>query len=216
MLACTPALAGRPFITDDAAIVDARACQLENYYRHHAEEREFGAVPACNFTGNLEVSLGPTRSLDGEADSDLVGQLKTVLRPVHSGTWGAALAVGVDDRVAGAQNGVRNAYVNVPLTWSVRDRLKVSVNVGAEHDRVEQQTRATYGLLADAQSTERLGLVGEIFGNDRERASWQTGLRFAIIPAHVELIGSLGAPFGQWAEGRFWNVVVRLVTAPLW
>src|SRR5689334_9375356 len=151
VLACTPALAGRPFITDDAAIVDAHACQLETYYRHHSEEREFGAVPACNFTGNVELSIGPTRTVDGEAGSDLVGQVKTVLRPVRSGSWGAALAVGVDDRVAGPTNGVRSGYVNVPVTWSVRDSLKVSVNLGAEHDRVEHQTRATYGLLADAQ-----------------------------------------------------------------
>ena len=50
--------AARPMITDDARIVDAKACQVESWVKGNKSSTEYWAIPACNFTGNLEVSIG--------------------------------------------------------------------------------------------------------------------------------------------------------------
>lgn len=46
--------AARPMITDDARIVDAKACQVESWVKDNKGSTEYWAIPACNFTGNLE------------------------------------------------------------------------------------------------------------------------------------------------------------------
>ena len=45
--------AARPMVTDDARIVDAKACQLESWVRHDPDSTQLWALPACNPTGNL-------------------------------------------------------------------------------------------------------------------------------------------------------------------
>jgi hypothetical protein len=55
------AQAARPMVTDDACIVDAKACQLESRVKSNHGSAEYWAQPACNFTGNLEVTLGGAR-----------------------------------------------------------------------------------------------------------------------------------------------------------
>ena len=53
-LICQPAAhAARPLITDDARTVDAYACQVESWVKNNRNSREYWALPACNFTGNL-------------------------------------------------------------------------------------------------------------------------------------------------------------------
>jgi hypothetical protein len=42
--------ATHPLVTDDARIVDPKSCQVESW-----------ALPACNFTSNLELAAGAAR-----------------------------------------------------------------------------------------------------------------------------------------------------------
>ena len=72
----------RPMITDDARTVDAYACQVESWVRTNQGSREFWALPACNFTGNLELTLGGSRTGDalGSETSDVILQGKTLLK----------------------------------------------------------------------------------------------------------------------------------------
>ncbi len=53
-----PAKAARPFVTDDARLTTAGSCQLESWTRFYADSTEVWALPACNPTGNLELTLG--------------------------------------------------------------------------------------------------------------------------------------------------------------
>jgi hypothetical protein len=48
----TPVFAARPMMTDDARIVENKACQLETWYKDTKEVREFGPT--------LRVILVPT------------------------------------------------------------------------------------------------------------------------------------------------------------
>ncbi|MBP8780625.1 MAG: hypothetical protein KBH33_13040, partial [Alicycliphilus sp.] len=58
----TPSHAASPMVTDDARIVDARACQVESWATGRRGSTEYSIQPACNITGNLELALGSTRT----------------------------------------------------------------------------------------------------------------------------------------------------------
>ena len=50
--------AARPMMTDDARIVESKACQLETWYKDTKQVKEFWAYPACNIGTNAEVTIG--------------------------------------------------------------------------------------------------------------------------------------------------------------
>ena len=77
-----PAHAARPMIADDARVTDAKACQLETWVKNTKNMTEYWALPACNFTGNLEVTLGATsRQInDAEHETDFILQGKTLFK----------------------------------------------------------------------------------------------------------------------------------------
>jgi hypothetical protein len=95
-LAGLPAWAARPMITDDARLVDAKSCQVESWVRRNRDSTEFWALPSCNFTGNLELTLGGSRTREaGRTETtDVVAQGKTLLRPLATDSWGVGLALG--------------------------------------------------------------------------------------------------------------------------
>ena len=83
-------------VTDDARIVDAKACQVESWATGRRGSTEYSMQPACNVTGNLELALGITRTNahgHGQTSNRLL-QGKTVLRPLQTNGWGLALAAG--------------------------------------------------------------------------------------------------------------------------
>src|SRR5438093_11870294 len=60
LAAATSAHAARPFVTDDARIVDPHGYQIETYYKRQRGfgEHEFWFLPAHNPGGNVELTLG--------------------------------------------------------------------------------------------------------------------------------------------------------------
>ena len=70
--------AARPLITDDARLVDAKACQVESWVRTNKDSKEYWALPACNFTGNLELTFGGARTSEatGTRTTDIMLQGK--------------------------------------------------------------------------------------------------------------------------------------------
>ncbi|MCL2645023.1 MAG: hypothetical protein FWD51_06155, partial [Betaproteobacteria bacterium] len=62
LLASPATYAARPFFTDDARIVDHKACQIESGILSGRDSTEYRVLPACNFTGNLELTLGGART----------------------------------------------------------------------------------------------------------------------------------------------------------
>jgi hypothetical protein len=79
------AQAARPMITDDARIVDAKVCQLESWVKKTPDSTETWALPACNFTGNLELTLGGalTREDGQTRTTDVQAQGKTIFKPLE-------------------------------------------------------------------------------------------------------------------------------------
>jgi hypothetical protein len=216
-----PAQAARPFVTDDARIVDADSCQLESWRRANRRGTELWALPACNFTGNLELTLGGNRIADdaGLRRGDVVLQGKTLFRVLEKNDFGAGLAAGAfwhgSDRERDGR--VANVYAYVPLSISLADDLVVAhLNVGVLADRDRRRTLFTGGLGAELALGARLFAIGEIFGNDRDEPSLQVGFRFWLVPGRVQVDATWGAQRrNPESDGRWWSLGLRLLSPPL-
>jgi hypothetical protein len=214
--AAIDAHAARPMVTDDARIVDAKACQLETWTRRTRDGNEYWALPACDFTGNLELTFGGgrTHSDEGNGFTDNILQAKTMVKPLESGGWGMALTLGT------ARHPQREAYsgwpgdpyFNVPVSFStMEDRWVAHFNAGASYRRDEKRTVGTWGFGHEIQLRDDLYLIPEIFHSDPGRPFFQAGLRYWIVKDRIQLDATYGNRFVS--EDQHWfSIGLRLLT----
>lgn len=208
--------AARPMITDDARLTDAGACQVESWLHRHEHQREYWALPACNPGGNFEVTLGGAlATTDGNRESGaVVVQGKTLFKPLATNGYGVGLAVGYATQPGNGRSG--SPYFYVPLSWSLADdRLVLHANVGHLHERETQHGRLTWGLGGELQTTDRLYVIAESFGQDRGGAFFQGGLRYWVVPGHVQVDTTYGSRVGQITEERWISLGLRLISPAL-
>lgn len=222
LLAACPlqAFSARPFVTDDARLTTAESCQLETWMRVYPNSREVWALPACNPTGNLELTVGGGRAKnDGEKPTaDQVFQLKTLFRPLESNGWGWGMAVGTirHPEINPGPNQLGNTYVYAPFSMSMADdRIVAHVNVGMLKDRESKQKRTTWGMGGEFKLTPRFLAIAETFGDDRNKPYWQVGGRYAIVPDKVQVDATLGQQFSGNRTGRWISFGLRLTPEKL-
>lgn len=205
-----PVQAARPLNTDDARIVDAGACQLEAWVRSQPGRQERWALPGCNVTGNLELTLGGGRERDDTSSHALalVLQGKTILRPLQTNGMGWGVAVGI---ARDSINGSNDPYVYLPVTWSLRDdRSFIHLNLGARRDGAGRRTLGTWGLGLEQPLTESVGAIGEVYQQDRSRALFQLGGRFWLVAERVQIDATVGNRLG--GGQRWFSLGLRLLT----
>jgi len=177
-------------MTDDARLTTAGSCQLESWTRRYSDRSEFWALPACNPTGNLEITAGGA-SFSGanQAQStDAVVQIKTLFKSMPTNGWGAGVASGMSQG---------QTYLYVPVSMSFGDgRWVTHSNVGWARDRASGQDQLTWGMGLEVQLHQRWMWIGETFGNDRQKPFWQTGLRYQVVPDRFQIDATWGAPQG--------------------
>ena len=117
-----PAQAARPLITDDARVVDPGACQVESWVKRNRDSTEYWALPACNFTGSLELTFGGARTRDSDRSyaSDIQAQGKLLLRPLEINGVGIAVVAGT---VRHLQPDARDWFIYAPISVSLLDDL---------------------------------------------------------------------------------------------
>lgn len=211
------AQAARPMVTDDARIVDAKACQVESWARRNQDSTEYWAQPACNFTGNLELSLGAAKGKDdhGTRTTDVVLQAKTLFKPLEPDGWGWGLAVGNvrHPAIHTSSNLVGDLYAYVPATFSLRsDRLLVHTNIGWLHEREARRHRMTWGLGTEAQWSASSWLIAEVFGQNQGKPFYQVGLRYWLVPDHVQVDTTYGNRAGSGTQERWFSIGLRLLS----
>jgi len=205
--------AASPMVTDDARIVDARACQVESWVTSYRGSTEYSIQPACNITGNLELALGSTRTnAHGHSQTtDVVLQGKTVLRPLQANGWGLALAAGSVGHPQAAAR--RDWYAYAPVSFSLRDdALQVHANVGWLRDGAARRDRLTWGLGTEIQLSARAWLLAETFGQNQGRPMHQLGLRYSLVPDRVQLDATYGNRNGTHLRERWFSIGLRLLT----
>lgn len=221
--AAFPAQAARPMITDDARIVDPKACQVESWVRRNTDSWEFWAMPACNPTGNVEITFGGARMHDdgtsGSQFTDNVFQLKTILRPLENDNWGLALAVGTDRHLhREAANGwPGDEYFYVPLSVALYgDQWVMHFNAGMTHLRAneEHKNQGTWGFGNEVRLRPDLYFIPEIFGNDRGRPFYQIGFRTWIVQDRVQMDATYGNRLTGGTSEHWISIGMRLLSPP--
>lgn len=212
LMAAPQAFAARPLITDDARIVDPKACQVESWVKRNRDSTEYWAIPACNFTGNLEVALGGARTHDamGTRTSDVQMQAKTLFKPLETNGWGIGLAVGT---VRHVDIDRRDWYAYVPTSFSLRDdAVVVHTNVGFLRDGALRSDRLTWGLGTEVRLAERSWLIAETFGQQHGKALHQLGVRHWLVPDRVQFDVTYGNRNGSGSEARWFSFGLRLLS----
>jgi len=221
LLAFAPeAEAARPMITDDARIVDAKACQVESWVRRNQDSTEAWALPACNPTGNLEITFGGARTWfrgDDNHFTDNQFQLKTVLVPLETNGLGVALAAGLLRRphreVETGWPG--DYYFYVPISKSFADDAwVVHVNVGAQWHADEKRTQGTWGLGNEIKLRDDLFFIPEVFGNDRGRPFYQVGVRYWVVKDRMQVDTTYGNRMVSGTAENWISVGLRLLSPP--
>lgn len=202
-------------ITDDARLVDAGACQLESWVHRHRSEHEFWALPACNPGGNFEMTVGGALAYaDGRREgSAFVVQGKTLLKPLTTNGYGIGLAAGYATQPGSDQAGSPYFYIPASFSWA-DDRVVIHTNIGNIHERETRKTRLTWGLGSELQAGERLYVIAESYGQDKGNPFFQFGLRYWLIPNHVQIDTTYGSQFGHRQETHWISLGLRLISAP--
>ncbi len=218
LLIAPMAHAARPMVTDDARIVDPQACQVETWVRTNQDARgAYWAVPACNPTGNLELTYGAGLMRDaGESrvDASFI-QGKTLLRPLRPNDWGLGLSLGRFLERAGApgERNVSSNYVNFPASLSLRDDdVLLHLNVGARRDLAQGRNFGNWGLSSEIRLGDRLQLIVETFGESRSSTLAQGGLRLWLIPDRLQVDATLGSDLRGTRESRWGTLGLRVLT----
>ena len=217
LLAVLPAAqAARPLITDDARLTDPQACQMESWVHFHRQRTEFWALPACNPGGNFELTLGGAFSrANGQSDSGaILIQGKTLFKTLETNGFGIGVAAGYATQPGNGQSG--SPYFYVPASFSFADdRFVLHTNLGAVREREGRQTRLTWGIGSETQTTDRLYIIAETYGQDKGSPFYQMGLRYWIVPNHVQIDTTFGSQIGNIHDERWASIGLRLITSPL-
>lgn len=196
--------AARPFVTDDARVVEKGGCQIETFYKDQRaySGSEFWFLPACNPSG-VELTLGGNRI---EGNDSLILQAKALFKPLETNGYGLAGSVGLFGG---------DPYVNGIASASFfDDRAVVHANLGMIQDRDANLLRGAWGLGLEALLfPPRLYGILETYGIKDEKPTLHYGLRFWIVPdrfqvdaTHGEQKASDTAP-----ERRFNSVGLRIL-----
>ena len=206
-----PARAGQPLFTDDAAVVAPQTCQLEAWTRSSGEGREYWAQPACNFTGNLELTIGGARvHPDDAANASLVQlQAKTVVLTTEDSVWSFG-AVGGAGRDTGAPHGssaFQLYYAKALASWYPQSDLEIDLNLGAANGYAS----GTFGIAGAAiQYTvvTNLQLLAEVFRGEPGNGRYQVGARWIVVPNQFEAYVSYGSLFHGSTDR--WSAIVGI------
>lgn len=208
--------AARPMITDDARLTDGGACQVESWVHLHGSQHEFWALPACNPGGNFEVTFGGALAWDdGRQESGaMVIQGKTLLKPLETNGYGLGFAAGYATQPGSAHTG--NPYFYVPVSFSLADdRVVIHTNLGYTRERENHQNRLTWGVGSEIQFTDRAWLIAESYGQDKGNPFFQMGVRYWIVPGHVQVDTTYGSRFGALSDQHWFSIGLRLISPRL-
>jgi len=202
VLFITPLNAGRPLITDDAAVVDAGACQIESWFEQGANVSSRWINPGCNPFGSTEIAFAMAATREtGEPSSRIqLLQAKQLLRAFDDNQAGYAVAVGAQRHQRDRQYFV-NAISTIPLN-SEANLLHVNLGVVADRTQEQDRTRMSWGGAYDRRVGENTRAAVESFGQLGERPNWQAGMLHEVIPGTLQVDVSVGSEFGQWRDTR--------------
>jgi len=211
------AYAARPMITDDARIVDPKSCQVESWVQFNRDSTEYWALPGCNFTGNLELTLGGvhSRHKGRSRGTEALFQGKTLFKPLEPNGWGWGLVVGNARHpdVHADRSMIGDLYTYVPMSFSFRnDRFVLHTNLGWLREKEPVRHRMTWGIGSETQLGKRTWLIAETFGQSHGKPFYQAGFRHWLVHDRVQVDATYGDRFGNNGRERWFSIGLRLLS----
>jgi len=209
--------AARPMLTDDARIVDPKACQLESWIRDSKHITEYWALPSCNVSENLEMTIGG--SLEGEnghsSFANELYQLKTIIQPIAINQTGVSIALGNGrDPKRTINKAIQDWYLNVPISYPYNDRLVIHTNLGVTHLTDEKTEKMNWGLSSEYNYNEHIDLISEIFNQSSNSTYFQFGLRYWLIKNRAQIDTTYMNSFNHIGEDQSFSIGLRLLSLP--
>lgn len=220
LLAALPAFAGRPLSTEDAATLDDKACQLESWVdRTRGNVTDLSVVPACAYF-NTEFQLGAVRTrAEGRTfTSATFFQAKHAFKSVDDGKWGVGLVVGLARELKREEkNDWGDPYLIVPFSVGLGEdkdtRWLFHANIGTTRVRDEGRYLTLWGFAFEKPVTEKLTVVGEVFGENARNPFVRFGGRYTLFDK-LDVDLTYVTRSGGVKEDRYFSVGFHLETDP--
>jgi len=197
-----PAHAGRPLQTDDAGVLDRGACEVEGATASlkvsGVSARDSSLQLSCGVGASTQLALAASHaSADGSSANGIEFNGKTELwkgKPVKD-DQAAALTLGyavTSVKVTG--DSWRHAATDLNLIYSrpLAGDLTLHTNLGHSRDEFSNTGSTTWGLAFEHAGFGAWAPMTELFGDDREAAWWNLGLRFTAVPDKFFVDASYG------------------------
>lgn len=178
------AWSGRPLSTEDAGVLEPRACEFEpSFAQLRADGQRVRATVvqvACGIGLRTQLYVNVQRVGETAAASATDQGLgaKTALMAGEDGAASLTLAYGGTLARQGDGRRWRDAFVNLVASGEVSDGLSVHANLGLVRLRDEQRTLRTWNLAAEQAMGGGVDLVAEVYGHSDKERWFGTGTRY--------------------------------------
>jgi hypothetical protein len=211
----SPAWAGRPLSTDDAATADFGTCQIEAWRDKQSSNQTTTVAPACGVFKGVELGLDYSReSGSGERSYGRGLALKWVPESWQAKTAFAEFNAGVKFSAAqerqpseGWKAAEQSALLMVSSKFS--DTMSAHINLGAIKSRTENSRGTVLNAALVASFDPHVLLFIESQTNDRRAVFGPTvntvGARFWVVPEKVGIDLTASRAAGS-QQGTTWGV----------
>ena len=229
-----PAMAVRPFVTDDARVVGKDLFLLETSLKRDKTRLQNLNLLAYGPTDNLELTLGFSDGFLLEGDNarkaSIAGPLAQAKYLFTQGTTngypGVALVAGggapYGSSEFAAPSWSQFAYLALTEAFGDKERILIHVNVGISHAKPDDTWKyaMTWGVGTQIRLVGGLHYVGEIFHGDPYSGdtggSFQTGFRY-FVSDRIQIDATGGSGF--WGDNKpetFFGCGIRFIFDPPW
>lgn len=206
VLASQPALAGRPLQTEDAGVLEAKACEVEGVWGRAKASglpsaRETSLQFGCGWGYNSQLALAVARASSGGAHANgarLGGKTQLWSNEAKEPTV-FTLAYGLtaaDVPGSGWKHAATdiNAVLSTPVAG-----MTLHANLGWSRDQLASSSATSWGVALEHPGFGSVAPMAELFGDEDNAPWWNLGLRWTVVPDKTYLDLSYGR---QMITGR--------------
>jgi hypothetical protein len=197
--------------TDDATLTIAQTCQIENWFVHSRTMNQATTFPACNPTGNFEVTGGLTATnYKGASKQEQIYLLqgKTLFVPLDPDhRYGVGFSAGIDrpHRNTVDNHGDNFAYIPFSIS-SASQEWTTDLNLGWRQIFLNNKNTLTWGAGTTYSPNDHLSIFSEIFGDNQVKPTLHSGVSIGLIPNILQLDMTYGDDLSVKKDGGFFTV----------
>ena len=218
LAAATNVWAARPMVTDDARIVDPKACQVESWVRHDRHgSHEFWAVPSCNLTRWRRCDAPRGLRANRRSHAAVTRRHAVTRSRARSGCgWrhrGCPAQARVRPNATRSRPNPSHGCVAVAArSWPAPTNPPGALCPLAAAGCRRRRSRSYRGLASELLLRDRVQLISEVYGESGSRPLVHAGLRYWLIPDRVQIDTTVGAQTRFGSGGRWFTIGVRVLS----